>query len=132
MPTANKPSIHELLESAPLVPLEEHLNHIRLRVDLSITKAHQLRERYCDELLTDQPHLANQIRKPGAAALNAAEQAFKTGTIAAVDGTISPVPLLAGSKIQIGGRDRDKSRRRRRFGDTSFRNGNYRRYRHRY
>ena len=102
MPTPNKPSIHELLESAPWVPLEEHLNHIRQRVDLSITKAHQLRERYCDELLTDQPHLANQIRKPGAAALNAAEQAFKTGTIAAVDGTISPVPLLAGSKIQIG------------------------------
>src|SRR5947209_5523440 len=102
MPTPNKPSIHELLESAPWVPLEEHLNHIRQRVDLSITKAHQLRERYRDELLTDQPHLANQIRKPGAAALNAAEQAFKTGTIAAVDGTISPVPLLAGSKIQIG------------------------------
>ncbi len=102
MPTPNKPSIHELLESAPWVPLEKHLNHIRERVDRSITKAHQLRELYRDELLADQPHLANQIRKPGAPALNAAEQVFKTGTIAAVDGIISPVPLLAGSKIQIG------------------------------
>ena len=102
MPTPNKPSIHEVLESAPWVPLEEHLNHIRQRVDLSITKAHQLRDRYREELLANQPDLANQIRKPDLAALSAAEQTCKTGTIAAVDGTISPVPLLAGSKIQIG------------------------------
>ena len=102
MPAPNRPSISELLESAPWVPLEEHLNHIRQRVDRSISKAHDLRERYRDELLAQQPHLASQIRTPSAAALNTAEQMFRTGTISAVDGTISPVPLLAGSKIQIG------------------------------
>jgi hypothetical protein len=102
MPAPNRPSINELLESAPWVPLEEHLNHIRQRVDRSISKAHELRERYRDELLAQQPHLASQIRTPSAAALYTAEQMFRTGTISAVDGTISPVPLLAGSKIQIG------------------------------
>jgi hypothetical protein len=102
MPHANRPSINELLQSAPWVPLEEHLDHLRQRVDQSISTAHDLRERYRDELLEQQPHLATQIRRPSAIALDAAERLFKTGTISAVDGTISPVPLLAGSKIQIG------------------------------
>src|SRR5439155_20800442 len=99
MPQPTKPSINELLDSAPWVPLEEHLDHLRQRVDHSISTAHELRERYRDELLTQQPHLAARIRKPSVTALNAAENLFKTGTISAVDGTISPVPLLAGSKI---------------------------------
>ena len=102
MPPPNRPSINELLESAPWVPLEEHLDHLRERVDRSIATAHELRERYRDELLAQQPQLAAQIRRPSAAALSTAEQLFRTGTISAVDGTISPVPLLAGSKIQIG------------------------------
>src|SRR5205823_14099716 len=102
MPPPTKPSINELLNSAPWVPLEEHLDHLRQRVDRSISTAHELRERYRDELLAQQPQLAAQIRRPTPAALSTAEQLFKTGTISAVDGTISPVPLLAGSKIQIG------------------------------
>ena len=102
MPQPTKPSINELLDSAPWVPLEEHLDHLRQRVDRSISTAHELRERYRDELLAQQPQLAAQIRRPTPAALSTAEQLFKTGTISAVDGTISPVPLLAGSKIQIG------------------------------
>ena len=50
MPQPTKPSINELLDSAPWVPLEEHLDHLRQRVDRSISTAHELRERYRDEL----------------------------------------------------------------------------------
>jgi hypothetical protein len=97
-----KPSIGDILTSAPWVSLEEHLSHIRERVDRSINTAHDLRNRYRQELLSQQPHLAAQIRRVPDAALRRAEEFFKGGTVAAADGTISPVPLLGGSKIQIG------------------------------
>lgn len=100
--TTINPSIKEVLDSAPWQPLEVHLSSLKERVDKSITASHELREKYRQELLSDNPELATKIKRPSQDALKKAEEIFKTGIIAASDGTISPVPLLAGSKIQIG------------------------------
>jgi len=100
--TTINPSIKEVLDSAPWQPLEVHLNSLKERVDKSIAASHELREKYRQELLSNNPQLALKIKRPSQAALKIAEEIFKTGIIAASDGTISPVPLLAGSKIQIG------------------------------
>jgi len=97
-----KPSIAEILDSAPWQPLEQHLNSLKERVDRSIAASHELRERYREELLADNPELVARIQRPSQAALQQAETIFKTGIVAASDGTIAPVPLLAGSKIQVG------------------------------
>jgi len=99
---ARKPSIEQVLQSAPWVSLEEHLNDLRERVDHSVSTAHKLRERYRIELLEAHPELTKRILRPSSAALAQAEQLFISGTVAAADGTVSPVPLLSGSKIQVG------------------------------
>ena len=100
--TTQSPSILEVLESAPWNSLEEHLNFIRERIDQSITKTHDLRDQYREELLRENPELEQAIQRPSEDSMNRAIDLFKSGTIAASDGTISPVPLLGGSKIQVG------------------------------
>src|SRR2546427_290706 len=96
------PSIEEILRSAPWVSLEEHPDQLRERVDHSISMAHTLREQYRVELLATKPDLKDRVRRPSQEALGKAEDLLYTGTVAAADGTISPVPLLGGSKIQVG------------------------------
>jgi hypothetical protein len=100
--TINRPSIAAVLESAPWQTLEQHLNTLRERVDQSIRFSHEVRETYRQELLSDNPELQHRIRRPSQALLQQAENLLRTGTLAAADGTLSPVPLLGGSKIQVG------------------------------
>jgi hypothetical protein len=95
-------SIGELLEAAPWTGLEEHLNGLRRRVDSSIETARELRRTYREELLRDQPELFDQIRRPSKESLSWATNLLSTGTVAAADGTLAGVPLLGGSKIQVG------------------------------
>lgn len=96
------PSIGDILNAAPWVPLERHLDQLRERVDHSITRAHELRQQYRQELLSSQPELIEQIKRPRPESLAAAERLLGTGTVAASDGTVAPVPLLGGAKIQVG------------------------------
>lgn len=100
--SSSRPSIEDLLRLAPWQSLEQHLDDLRERVDKSIDRAHKLRRQYRDELLAARPDLQDRIVRPSLSDLKAAEELFRVGTIAASDGTISPVPLLAGSKIQVG------------------------------
>ena len=95
-------SISDVLAKAPWQSLELHLNTLKERIDDSVIASHEIRNKYREELLSDNPDLVNRIMKPSDASLKAAQDSFKTGIIAASDGTVSPVPLLAGSKIQIG------------------------------
>lgn len=82
--------------------MEEHLDGIRSRVDRSIEVAHRLRRSYREELLRDSPELVDRIQRPSEEAQTQARQLLQTGTVAAADGTVSAVPLLGGSKIQVG------------------------------
>ena len=98
--TANStnPSLAEILQSNPWLPLD----HLRERIDASITRANERRSSYREELLRNRPELVGLIQRPSATYLLTAERLLATGTVAAADGTISPVPLLGGSKIQAG------------------------------
>src|SRR2546425_9219563 len=100
--TFHRPSLEEILEQAPWRSLEVHLDDLRERVDSSVSRAHHLREQYRDELLASRPEIAASIRRPSLANFQRAEHLFMNGTVAASDGTISPVPLVAGAKIQVG------------------------------
>jgi len=100
--TVCRPSIGEVLDNAPWQTLEAHLDSIRERVDKSIGQTKDLRERYRDELLTDRPDLQDRIKRPSTDAIDQATRLLRTGSLAASDGTIAPVPLLGGSKIQVG------------------------------
>lgn len=95
-------SISDILDSAPWQSLELHLNTLKERIDTSINVSHAIRDKYREELLADNPDIVNKITRPSEDALQLAQNVFKSGIIAASDGTVSPVPLLAGSKIQVG------------------------------
>ena len=95
-------SISDVLNNAPWQSLEIHLNTLTERIDASISRSHDIRDEYRKELLSDKPDLINKIKKPSENALMIAQENFKNGTISAADGTVAPVPLLAGSKIQVG------------------------------
>jgi hypothetical protein len=96
------PSIGALLEAAPWSGLEEHLDGLRGRVDSSVRTARELRRQYREELLRDQPELLAQIRRPSEGSVEWATGLLASGTVAAADGTLAGVPLLGGSKIQVG------------------------------
>lgn len=74
---------------------------MRERVDSSVEKSYRLRRRYREELLADSA-LAGSILRPSDEALKQAQSLLGTGIVAAADGTVAPVPLLGGSKIQVG------------------------------
>lgn len=95
-------SIESLLQSVEWHPLEIHLNDITFRIDESVTKAQEMRGKYREELLESNPELQSKIQRPSTGALEKAKKLLTTGTVAASDGTISPVPLLGGTKIQVG------------------------------
>lgn len=97
-----KPSIKDIIGKAPWSPLEVHLDGLRERVDTSVREAHDLRARYREELLRDQPALLDMIRRPSSEAMDQAQALLQAGSVAAADGTVSAVPLLSGSKIQVG------------------------------
>lgn len=98
----NTPSIDSLLQDVEWHPLEIHLNDITFRIDESVMKAQEMRGKYREELLNANPELESNILKPSEQALLNAQKLLTTGTVAAADGTISPVPLLGGTKIQVG------------------------------
>ncbi len=98
----NAPSIEQVLSSSPWRSLEVHLDDLRERIDSSITRANLMRDEYRNELLASRADIRDQVRRPSVGAMAAAQDLLRRGTVAAADGTISPVPLLGGSKIQIG------------------------------
>lgn len=95
-------SIEELLARSPWTELEKHLDGLGDRVDDSIRTACEVRGAYRDQLLRENPELAQRIQRPSRQALSAAESLLERGSVAAADGTVSAVPLLGGSKIQVG------------------------------
>jgi len=95
-------SISDVLKNAPWQSLELHLNTITERIDASINKSHAIRDEYRKDLLSDKPDLVNKIKRPSEKAMKIAQDNFKNGIISAADGTVAPVPLLVGSKIQVG------------------------------
>jgi hypothetical protein len=97
-----RPSISDIIARAPWSNLEVHLNGLQARVETSIANSHDLRRRYREELLANDPQLAARIRRPSQSAMERARRLLQTGTVAAADGTVSAVPLLSGSKIQVG------------------------------
>lgn len=98
----NRPTIKQVLHNSPWTNFEEHLNDLRERVDNSVKKTNSLRLRYREELIQHNPSLVNKISRPSIEQLENAKKLLLTGTVAASDGTISHVPLLGGSKIQVG------------------------------
>ncbi len=101
-PGAIHPSIGDIIANAPWSNLEVHLDGLRERVDSSVERSHELRAQYREELLRDNPDLVDKIRRPSVEAMARAQAQLQTGTVAAADGTVSIVPLLSGSKIQVG------------------------------
>lgn len=98
----SRPTIRQVLQSSPWTNFEDHLNDLKERVDNSINKTNALRLRYRQELLENSPELVNKISRPSLTSLENAKHLLLSGTVAASDGTISHVPLLGGSKIQVG------------------------------
>jgi hypothetical protein len=101
MTSAGAASLKEVLAKAPWRNLEQHISDLPERVDRSITASHELRQRYREELLAQDPALPERIRRPSEAALAEAIQLMQTGVVAAADGTVAPVPLVGGAKIQV-------------------------------
>jgi hypothetical protein len=95
-------SLADILAVAPWVKLEEHLDHLRERVDGAVIASHKRREELRAEILSGDPALRGRIRKPGQEALDWAKDLLRSGIVAAADGTVAPVPLLSGTKIQVG------------------------------
>ncbi|WP_347600957.1 hypothetical protein [Acrocarpospora sp. B8E8] len=87
---------------APWAELEEHINHLRERVDTAVLASHARRERLRTEILADNPAIRARIRRPRPETLAWAKSLLRSGIVAAADGTIAAVPLLSGTKIQIG------------------------------
>jgi hypothetical protein len=97
-----RPSIADIVSAAPWTSLEVHLDGLTARVDAGLERAHDLRAEYRRELLARNPDLANAVRRPSEVTLRGAEALLSSGTVAAADGTVDAVPLLTGSKIQVG------------------------------
>ncbi|HWR83980.1 MAG TPA: hypothetical protein VN285_11820 [Candidatus Deferrimicrobium sp.] len=101
-PAQPRPTIEEVLRDYPWATLEKHLDDLKERVDNSVTKTNELRAKYRTELLAQNPEIRQGIKRPSNKFLENAERLLTTGVVAASDGTISSVPLLGGSKIQVG------------------------------
>jgi hypothetical protein len=95
-------SLADILCVAPWMELEQHISQLRERVDTAVRAAHARRERLRSEILSDNPELQAQIRRPRATSMAWAKQVLATGVVAAADGTVAAVPLLSGTKIQVG------------------------------
>ncbi|MEO3858534.1 hypothetical protein [Acrocarpospora sp. B8E8] len=95
-------SLADILAVAPWAELEEHINHLRERVDTAVLASHARRDRLRTEILSENPEIRARIRRPRPETLVWAKNLLRTGIVAAADGTIVAVPLLSGTKIQIG------------------------------
>ncbi len=101
-PSQPRPTLEQVMHDYPWASFEKHLDDLKERVDNSINKSNKLRIRYREELLTSKPELHGEIKRPSVEALTNAEKLLMEGIVAASDGTISPVSVLGGSKIQVG------------------------------
>lgn len=95
-------SIADILAVAPWVELEEHISHLRERIDDAVRAAHSRRGQLRTEILSENPELRNLIRRPTLESLAWAKGLIRSGIVAAADGTVAAVPLLSGTKIQVG------------------------------
>ncbi|MFD9950725.1 hypothetical protein ACFWYW_52105 [Nonomuraea sp. NPDC059023] len=92
----------DILSVAPWTDLEKHIDHLRDRVDAAVLASHARREQLRTEILSENPGLRTQIRRPQPEKLAWAKGLLRSGIVAASDGTVAAVPLLSGTKIQIG------------------------------
>ncbi|MEV0899725.1 hypothetical protein [Actinoplanes sp. NPDC049802] len=95
-------SLADILAVAPWMELEEHISQLRERVDNAVREAHARRDQLRNEILSDQPELRRRIRRPSLESLRWAKSLLGSGIVAAADGTVAAVPLLSGTKIQVG------------------------------
>jgi len=95
-------SLADILAVAPWMNLEQHISHLRERVDDAVRASHARREQLRTEILSEQPDLRRRIRRPRPEALAWAKRLLGSGIVAAADGTVAAVPLLSGTKIQVG------------------------------
>jgi hypothetical protein len=95
-------SLADILAFAPWVELEQHIDHLRERVDAAVLASHARRDQLRTEILSENPALGSRIRRPGPGALAWAKGLLRSGIVAAADGTVAAVPLLSGTKIQVG------------------------------
>ncbi|GGS77091.1 hypothetical protein GCM10010176_020340 [Nonomuraea spiralis] len=95
-------SLADILSVAPWVELEKHIDHLRERVDAAVLASHGRREQLRSEILSDNPRLRSQIRRPSPEKMEWAKSLLRSGIVAASDGTVAAVPLLSGTKIQVG------------------------------
>jgi hypothetical protein len=95
-------NLAEILELAPWLDLEQHLDRLRERVDTAVLASHAKRDQLRAEILLENPELRAAVRQPSAESLSWAKSLLLQGTVAAADGTVVAVPLLSGTKIQVG------------------------------
>ncbi|NRQ32950.1 hypothetical protein HII36_14020 [Nonomuraea sp. NN258] len=95
-------SLADILSVAPWMELEEYVDHLRERVDTAVLASHERREQLRAEILAENPDLSAQIRRPPLEKTQWAKHLLRTGVVAASDGTLAAVPLLSGTKIQVG------------------------------
>lgn len=104
-PGADQPdvrSLADILAVAPWTDLERHIDHLRDRVDRAVLASHARRAQLRAEILSENPTLRSRIRRPAPEISAWAKELLRTGVVAAADGTLAAVPLLSGTKIQIG------------------------------
>src|SRR4051812_7160436 len=93
-------SLADILAVAPWMELEQHIDHLRERVDDAVRASHFRREQLRAEILSETPEVRARIHRPTPAALAWAKRLIGSGIVAAADGTVAAVPLLSGTKIQ--------------------------------
>jgi hypothetical protein len=95
-------SLADILAVAPWVELERHIDHLRERVDEAVRASHLRREQLRKEILSQDPSLRERIGRPRPELMAWAKSLLRSGIVAAADGTVAAVPLLSGTKIQVG------------------------------
>jgi hypothetical protein len=95
-------SLADILSVTPWVELETYFDHLRERVDAAVLASHGRREQLRAEILAENPDLSSQIRRPPPEKMEWAKNLLGSGIVAASDGTVAAVPLLSGTKIQVG------------------------------
>lgn len=95
-------SLADILAVAPWMELETYFDHLRDRVDAAVLASHERRDQLRAEILAENPDLSSQIRRPSPEKMEWAKKLLSSGIVAASDGTVAAVPLLSGTKIQVG------------------------------
>lgn len=95
-------SLADILAVAPWVELERHIDQLRERVDEAVRASHARREQLRTEILAQDPAVKERIRRPRPELMAWAKNLLRSGIVAAADGTVAAVPLLSGTKIQVG------------------------------